>query len=75
MPADTFLAPPAGPTGAISYLVILSVLVVVPVMIGLDASRRNGSGLPWALVTFFLDPIGWVLYAIFRPGKRVRPIE
>src|SRR5690349_5310053 len=63
------------PQTTIWTFVPLLVIVGVVVLIAVDASRRNGSGLAWGLVALFLGPIGWLLYLIFRPSRRPRPIE
>jgi hypothetical protein len=71
--AGQFLVPdsPSIWTFALPLLVIFGIIAVIAV----DASRRNGSGLAWGLVAFVLGPIGWLLYLLFRPSKRVRATE
>jgi membrane protein DedA with SNARE-associated domain len=66
MPSRQFLVPQIAGSGVVAG-VFLVAIVFMTLVIGWDASRRNGSGLPWGLVALLLGPVGWFLYVIFRP--------
>jgi len=55
-----------GPIDIVVYLVVTALVVLVPVWIANDATRRGDSGLAWGLLAFILGPIGWVLYLVRR---------